>query len=38
VLKLVDITDGWMGTMDDVRAYFTESDDKESPLYNPYED
>jgi len=37
VLKLIELTPDWIGTVDDIREYFKDTEDDQSLYYNPYE-
>jgi hypothetical protein len=38
ILKLVPISETYLGTVEDLRKFFTEDEDETSPRFNPYED
>jgi len=38
ILKLVELSSENIGTVEDLRSYFEESEDETSPFFNPYED
>jgi len=36
VLKLVELTREFIGSVEDVRKYFNETENEDSPRFNPY--